>query len=191
MVKLAKAGRRVVRLKSGDPMIFGRAGEEIRALEEAGISYDVVPGITAALAMAARLGTSLTHRDCAKSVRFVTGHSRHGGLPQDVDWKAIADPSTTSVFYMGGRTAGSISATLIKHGMPANTPVVVGADIGRPSEIIRRTDLAGLQSCCKTMDQGQPVLICVGRVFEQQADHENASNHGNPVVPNITISELS
>src|SRR5690606_9092074 len=131
MVKLAKAGRRVVRLKSGDPMIFGRAGEEIEALEEAGIGYDVVPGVTAGLAMASRLGVSLTHRDCAKSVRFVTGHSRHGGLPKDVDWKAIADRSATTVFYMGGRTAGAISATLIEHGMSADTPVAVGADIGR------------------------------------------------------------
>ena len=169
MVKLAKAGRRVVRLKSGDPMIFGRAGEEIEALEEAGIGYDVVPGVTAGLAMASRLGVSLTHRDCAKSVRFVTGHSRHGGLPKDVDWKAIADRSATTVFYMGGRTAGAISATLIEHGMSADTPVAVGADIGRSTEIIRRTNLAGLEACCNEIGQGQPVLIAVGEVFRQRA----------------------
>lgn len=118
MVSLAKAGRRVVRLKSGDPMIFGRAGEEIEVLSRAGIGYDAVPGITAGLAMASALGISLTHRDCSKSVRFVTGHSRHGGLPEDLDWRAIADPSATTIFYMGGRTAGKIAARLIAWACP-------------------------------------------------------------------------
>ena len=105
MVGLAKAGRRVVRLTSGDPMIFGRAGEEIAELDAQGIGYDVVPGITAGIAMAASLGVSLTHRDCAKSVRFVTGHSKAGGLPKDIEWRAIADPTATTIFYMGGRVA--------------------------------------------------------------------------------------
>src|SRR6478735_3177814 len=86
-----QAGRRVVRLKSGDPMIFGRTGEEIDVLAREGISYDAVPGITAGLALASALSVSLTHRDVAKSVRFVTGHSKHGGLPEDMDWRAIAD----------------------------------------------------------------------------------------------------
>ena len=165
MIALAKAGRRVVRLKSGDPMIFGRAGEEIAALEAEGIGYDVVPGITAGLAMAARLGVSLTHRDCAKSVRFVTGHSKAGGLPGDVDWRAIADRSATTVFYMGGRTAASISATLIERGMPADTPAVVGVDIGRSSEAIHTTDLAGLPACAAAAGAGQAVLIGIGTVF--------------------------
>lgn len=105
MVSLAKAGKHVVRLKGGDPMIFGRAGEEIVRLEAEGIPVAVVPGITAALALASSLGVSLTHRDCARSVRFVTGHGRKGGLPRDIDWQAIADPKTTTIFYMGGRTA--------------------------------------------------------------------------------------
>ncbi len=107
MVKLAKSGKRVVRLKSGDPMIFGRAGEEIAHLDRENIPVDVIPGITAASAMASRLGISLTHRDHAQSVRFITGHSRHGGLPVDVDWATVADPRTTTVFYMGGRTAAA------------------------------------------------------------------------------------
>ncbi len=93
MIRLAKAGKRVVRLKSGDPMIFGRAGEEIAALEHENIPVEVVPGITAASAMAARLGLSLTHRDHARSVCFVTGHSSHGKLPEDLDWKSLANPS--------------------------------------------------------------------------------------------------
>ena len=169
MISLAKAGRRVARLKSGDPMIFGRAGEEIAALEAEGIGYDVVPGITAGLAMAARLGVSLTHRDCAKSVRFVTGHSKQGGLPRDVDWRAIADRSATTIFYMGGRTAGPISAALIGQGMPAGTPVVVGVDIGRSSEAIHRTDLAGLAAFAALAGNGQAILIGIGTVFARQS----------------------
>lgn len=168
MIALAKAGRRVVRLKSGDPMVFGRAGEEIAALEAEGIGYDVVPGITAGLAMAASLGISLTHRDCAKSVRFVTGHSRRGGLPEDVDWAAIADPSATTIFYMGGRTAGAISAALIARGLPADTPVAVAADIGRPGGTTRLTDLAGLAACVAALGSGRAVLIGVGSVFRQR-----------------------
>ncbi|HML91730.1 siroheme synthase CysG [Methyloceanibacter sp.] len=169
MVALAKAGRRVVRLKSGDPMIFGRLGEEMAALEDQGIGHDVVPGITAGLAMAARLGVSLTHRDCAKSVRFVTGHSRHGGLPQDMDWAAVADTSATTIFYMGGRTAAQISTALISRGMSPGTPAVVGIDIGRAGEVIRSTDLAGLPDCC-AIANGEPVLIGIGSVFTRKLE---------------------
>jgi len=169
MISLAGAGRRVVRLKSGDPMIFGRAGEEIAALEAEGIGYDVVPGITAGLALAARLGVSLTHRDCAQSVRFVTGHSKAGGLPGDVDWRAIADRSATTIFYMGGRMAGSIAVALMAHGMPADTPVVVGMDIGRTGEAIHPTDLAGLPAVAAAAGAGQAVLIGIGRVFARKS----------------------
>src|SRR5690606_38510579 len=122
------------RLKSGDPMIFGRAGEEIARLEKEGIPVDVVPGITAASAMAARLGVSLTHRDHAQSVRFVTGHSRHGGLPETIDWESLSDPTETTVFYMGGRTAPKIRAALLAAGMPPATPAVVVAALTRANE---------------------------------------------------------
>lgn len=165
MVRLAKAGRRVVRLKSGDPMIFGRAGEEIARLEAAGIAYDVVPGVTAGVAMAAALGVSLTHRDHAKSVRFVTGHSKAGGLPADVDWRAIADPSATTIFYMGGRTAGEIAAKLIDEGLAPHTPVAIAAALGRPEEQKVLTDLLGLPDVLACIDRTFPVLIGVGKVF--------------------------
>lgn len=167
MIALAKSGRRVVRLKSGDPMIFGRAGEEIAILEAEGIAYDVVPGITAGLAMAAALGVSLTHRDHARSVRFVTGHSKEGGLPKDLDWSAIADPSVTTIFYMGGRTAGQISTTLISRGMPPATPVAIAADLGRPSEANVLTDLGKLPAAVDALGGNRPVLIGVGVVFQQ------------------------
>ena len=165
MVKLAKGGRRVVRLKSGDPMIFGRAGEEIERLRAEGIPVDIVPGVTAGVAMAAALGVSLTHRDCAKSVRFVTGHSKHGGLPDDVDWAALADASTTTLFYMGGRTAAQIAERLMAHGLGAETAVAVATAVSRPEQRVVRTTLSRLGETIAGIDAAQPVVIGVGKVF--------------------------
>lgn len=165
MVRLARAGKRVVRLKSGDPMIFGRAGEEIARLEREGIPVEVVPGITAALAMASALGVSLTHRDWAQSVRFVTGHSRQGDLPRDIDWRAVADPTATTVFYMGGRTAGRIAERLMREGMSGAMPVVAAAAVTRPGQHLMRGALADLPTLVAALDAGQPILVGVGRVF--------------------------
>jgi uroporphyrin-III C-methyltransferase/precorrin-2 dehydrogenase/sirohydrochlorin ferrochelatase len=165
MVSLARQGKHVVRLKCGDPMIFGRGGEELDRLAAEGIPATVVPGITAASAMAARLGISLTHRDHAQSVRFVTGHSRKGDLPETVDWPALTDPATTTVFYMGARMAGRIRDRLVAEGLSATTPVVAVSGISRTDEkrwsgtldeLERGVDLLGLEG---------PVLIGVGQVF--------------------------
>jgi uroporphyrin-III C-methyltransferase/precorrin-2 dehydrogenase/sirohydrochlorin ferrochelatase len=144
MVKLAGQGKHVVRLKSGDPMVFGRAGEEIAEVAAAGIRVEVVPGITSASAMAALLGTSLTHRDFAHSVRFVTGHAKTGRLPEDLDWRGLADAETTLVFYMAGRTAGAIADRLMAEGMAGDTPVVAVASVSRPDMQVRRMRLDGL-----------------------------------------------
>lgn len=162
MVKLAKAGKRVVRLKSGDPMIFGRAGEEIAHLDRENIPVDVIPGITAASAMASRLGVSLTHRDHAQSVRFITGHSRRGGLPADVDWKTVADPRTTTVFYMGGRTAPLIADRLIDEGLSPETPVIIISDVSRSTERDWRGTLSTIASGISEIGYDNPVLIAVG-----------------------------
>ena len=166
MVKLAKAGRRVVRLKSGDPMIFGRAGEEIDVLGREGIAYDVVPGITAGIAMASALGVSLTHRDHAKSVRLVTGHSRNGGLPEDIDWRAVADPSATTIFYMAGRTAGGIATRLVSMGCSSKTPVAVAASLGRRDQVLHRTTLQGLAATVGRIGCSKPLIVGVGQAFE-------------------------
>lgn len=168
MVRLATKGWHVVRLKSGDPMIFGRAGEEIETLEAHGIPYTVVPGITAGLAMAATLGISLTHRDCARSVRFVTGHSKAGGLPGDLDWRTLADPVSTTLFYMGGRTAARIADRLIEAGMGPDTPAVIGVAIGQSSQRVVFTSLAGLASAMAEQSLDGPVLFGVGSVFRQR-----------------------
>ena len=165
MAALASAGKHVVRLKSGDPMIFGRAGEEIARLRGEGIEVTVVPGITSALAMASSLGVSLTHRDHAQSVRFVTGHSRKGRLPDDIDWKCIADPRATTVFYMGGRTVAEMTARLIGEGMSAGTPVAVASALTRSDERRWVGTLAELPAAVGRIGLDNPILIGVGAVF--------------------------
>ena len=173
MLDLARAGKRVVRLKSGDPSVFGRSGEEIAALREAGIPISVIPGITAASALAAGTTTSLTHRDCAQSVRFVTGHSKKGALPEDIDWRAIADPTTTTMFYMGGRTAGEISARLMAEGLASETPVLIAANISRPDEKRWLGTLASLGRGMAEIGHDNPVLFGVGRVFAKAVATSN------------------
>jgi uroporphyrin-III C-methyltransferase/precorrin-2 dehydrogenase/sirohydrochlorin ferrochelatase len=167
MIQLAQAGKHVVRLKSGDPMIFGRAGEEIACLQQHGIPVDVVPGITSASAMAARLGVSLTHRDHAQAVRFVTGHSRQGSLPADIDWHDFAHSRTTTIFYMGGRTASQIRKRLLEAGMNANTPVAVISAVTRSNEKRWSGRLDDLASAVAGMGMDNPILIGVGHVFSQ------------------------
>ncbi|WFE92604.1 siroheme synthase CysG (plasmid) [Roseibium porphyridii] len=167
MVSLARQGKNVVRLKSGDPMIFGRAGEELQRLSDEGIPASVVPGITAASAMAAELGISLTHRDHAQSVRFVTGHARNGKLPETVDWKGLTDPATTTVFYMAGRMAGRITARMIAEGLSSRTPVRVMANVSRHNAASWSGYLANLAEGVESLQSSGPVLIAVGDVFAQ------------------------
>lgn len=176
MVKFARAGKHVVRLKSGDPMIFGRAGEEIARLEREGIAVEVVPGITAALAMAAGLGLSLTHRDHARSVRFVTGHSRHGTLPEDLDWSSLADPATTLVIYMGGRTAADLVARLTGAGLDPATPAVAVSAISRPNEQRWHGALHALPGGVLPLGRDEPLLIGIGAALARaQAEVREAA----------------
>ncbi|MCB1474861.1 MAG: uroporphyrinogen-III C-methyltransferase [Rhodobiaceae bacterium] len=165
MVKLARAGKNVVRLKSGDPMIFGRAGEELAELERHGISVSVVPGVTSAMAMAAQLGISLTHRDHAQQVRFVTGHSRKGELPEAIDWAGLADPSATTIFYMGGRMANKIADSLQAHGLSGETPTVICQAVTRPDERRWMGRLSQMPAAMMGIGVDAPVLIGVGAAF--------------------------
>lgn len=178
MLKLAKSGKSVVRLKAGDPMMFGRAGEEITFLQEHGIAVDVVPGVTAAAGMASALGVSLTHRDVAQSVRFVTGHSRNGTLPDTIDWAGVASRDTTTVFYMGGRTARLIRDKLVENGMPGTTPVSVMSSVSRPSARAWHGALDTLGSGIDEIGYEAPVLIGVGHVFAQARALEAGQDAG-------------
>jgi len=165
MLKLAQQGKHVVRLKSGDPMIFGRAGEEIAMLEAANIPVSVVPGISAGLALAARLGVSLTHRDFAQSVRFVTGHSRQGKLPGNLDWRLLADPACTNVFYMCRRTLGEMVEHLLAEGMSPATPCIIAASIARKDEQIWRGTLGSVAEGAAQFGYDAPTLFALGNAL--------------------------
>lgn len=174
MLRFARQGKIVVRLKSGDPMIFGRAGEEIAILEDEGIAVEVVPGVTSALAAASRLRVSLTHRDHAQSVKFVTAHSRHGELPE-LDWTSFAEKKSTLMVYMGARTAPKLAMTLLEKGADPQTPILVAKGVSRTSETIAYYRLENLLNL--TIDRTQPVLIGIGPVFEARCTaFENIQN---------------
>jgi uroporphyrin-III C-methyltransferase/precorrin-2 dehydrogenase/sirohydrochlorin ferrochelatase len=161
MVALAKSGKRVVRLKGGDPMTFGRAGEEIAACRTARIPVEVVPGITAAQGAAARLGVSLTQRLSARRVQYITGHAANGHLPDDIDWASLADPAATTVVYMPKRTIGELATRAIARGLAPDTPAVAVADATRPGETI----VADISEKLGELSLSGPVLIFIGRVF--------------------------
>ena len=169
MLKLARQGKHVVRLKCGDPVLFGRAGEELAHLEAAGIPVSIVPGITSASAMAAGLNVSLTHRNHAHSVRFVTGHAKDGAMPETLDWTGIADPSTTLVLYMGGRTGDAIARRLMAEGLAAATPCVVATSISRPQAKHRFGTLGDLARGALKAGSDEPVLIGIGAAFSAAA----------------------
>lgn len=162
MLSLARQGKHVVRLKSGDPMIFGRAGEEIEMLESHGIAVSVVPGVTAALALASRLGISLTHRDHAQSVRFVTGHSRQGVLPETLNWAALADSATTSVYYMSRRTLPQIVEHLRLQGMGLDTPAIIAGNVGRCDEQVWRGTVGEAVGAVAAFPLSAPTIFAVG-----------------------------
>jgi len=168
MISLAKAGRQVVRLKGGDPGVFARAGEEIAACRAAGISVEMIPGVTAAQAAASRLGISLTHRHHARRLQYITGHGVEGRLP-NIDWNSLADPSATTVVYMPKRTLGDIAATAIAHGLDPATPAVVVADVTRAGETIVRGTIGDIASRVDTHALPGPALMMIGWVLALQA----------------------
>ncbi|ODT71366.1 MAG: uroporphyrinogen-III C-methyltransferase [Pelagibacterium sp. SCN 63-23] len=168
MLTLARQGKHVVRLKSGDPMIFGRAGEEIEMLERHGIVVSVVPGISAGLALASRLGVSLTHRDHAQSVRFVTGHSRKGVLPTTLNWSALADPATTSIYYMSRRTLPGIVAELAAKELSMDTPAIIAGNIGRQSEQIWRGTIGEAVAAVEAFTLSAPTIFAVGNALRDR-----------------------
>jgi uroporphyrin-III C-methyltransferase / precorrin-2 dehydrogenase / sirohydrochlorin ferrochelatase len=165
MVSLAKAGRRVVRLKGGDPMIFGRADEEIAACRTAGIDVEVVPGITTAQAAAGRLKVSLTRRGEARRVQYITGHGRDGELPNDIDWKSLADPAATTVVYMPVRTLPALVAQACAAGLDPATPSVAVAYATRAEERTIAASIGDLPALLAAEAPSGPVIVMIGRVF--------------------------
>ena len=164
LVRLAKEGKRVVRLKGGDPFIFGRGGEEIATLMENGVAFQVVPGITAASGCATYSGIPLTHRDYAQSVVFATGHLQDGTV--DLNWKALAHPNQTIVFYMGLHGVGVVSSQLIAHGLSADTPVALIQQGTTQNQRVVVTTLDRLEQTVRDEALKPPTIIIVGKVVE-------------------------
>jgi uroporphyrin-III C-methyltransferase / precorrin-2 dehydrogenase / sirohydrochlorin ferrochelatase len=169
MISLAKAGKRVVRLKGGDPMIFGRGGEEVRACRAANIPIEVVPGISAAQAVASRLGVSLTHRKHARRVQFVTGHGENGKLPDDLDWRSLSDATATTAVYMPLKTIGDLVARALEAGLDPATPAVAVARATRPDEAVIAAPIAELPARLLAEAPNGPVLVLIGHVLAERA----------------------
>jgi uroporphyrin-III C-methyltransferase len=161
LIALAREGLTVVRLKGGDPFLFGRGGEELAELRTAGVEAHVVPGVTAALAAAADAGAALTHRGLAQAVTFVTGHAAKGGEP-DLDWASLARPNQTVVVYMGVSTAATIARRLIGAGRAASTPAMIVENASLPDERRIIATLAGLGPAAAGL--AGPALLIIGEV---------------------------
>jgi uroporphyrin-III C-methyltransferase len=162
LVAFALEGLMVVRLKGGDPFVFGRGGEELQACRDAGVECHVVPGVTAALAACAGAGAPLTHRGLAQSATIVTGHGAAGESP-DLDWAALARPNHTVVIYMGRTQAATLSERLIAAGRDGATPALIVVDSSRPSEQRVKTTLADLAGAAEGLSG--PALLIIGEAM--------------------------
>lgn len=166
LIEHARLGKRVVRLKGGDPFIFGRGGEELQALAAAGVRFAVVPGITAAVGCAAYAGIPLTHRDHAHSVTFVTGHADPDGA--EPDWAALARDAHTAVFYMGLARLEHIVGRLLAHGATATTPAAVIAQGTTAAQRVVTATLGTMQQACAGANLQSPALLVIGDVVSLQ-----------------------
>ena len=162
LVRLAREGKRVVRLKGGDPFIFGRGGEEIETLAGQGIAFEVVPGVTAASGAAACAGIPLTHRDYAQSCHFVTGHLKDGSA--SLDWEALARPRQTVVVYMAVHGLAQICEGLVAHGLSADTPAALVEKATLPDQRVIEGTLATLAAAAAKQRAKPPALLIVGEV---------------------------
>lgn len=167
LVGHAIAGGRIVRLKSGDSGLFGRLEEEIAALREAGIAFEIVPGVSAACAAAAAAEIPLTRRSSARRVQFVTGHDVTGTLPAERNMAALADPAATTVVFMPKRTFAAFAADLIAHGLSPETPALLAEDVGHPGQRLTRSTVAGLAGTLDAHASPAPAIILYGPLMEE------------------------
>jgi len=167
LVDHAKAGLNVVRLKSGDSGIFGRLEEEVTALREAGIGYEIIPGVTSASAAAAAAGIPLTRRSTARRLQFVTGHDLTGELPEGLDLNALADPGATTVVYMGKRTFAKMALRLKEAGLSGDTPTLLAESVSQPDQRLTRMPLDTLVEKLSAEQSSVPALILYGPLAEE------------------------
>lgn len=171
MVRLASEGKTVIRLKSGDPLIFGRATEEILACRMAGIAVEIIPGITAAQGAAASLQVSLTERSLVRRVQFLTGHDAEGNLPADIEWHAIADPAVSTALYMPRRTLAAFCAKAISAGLAPSMPAIAIQSVSRPGERHVASTIERLPDALASLDGDGPVLVMIGPILNNVQDH--------------------
>lgn len=170
LVELARAGKRVLRLKGGDPFVFGRGGEEAQTLVQHGIPIRIIPGITAGIGGLAYAGIPVTHRDVNQSVTFVTGHDQSGDATGSLDWKAIAQGSQVIVIYMGMKHIGRIVSELLAAGRPLSEPVGLVTTATTADQEVLESTLGTLEADIKAAELEPPAVICVGRsVLMRQA----------------------
>ncbi|WP_172329373.1 uroporphyrinogen-III C-methyltransferase [Mangrovicoccus sp. HB161399] len=163
LVDLAREGKRVLRLKGGDPFVFGRGGEEAQTLVQHGVNIRIIPGISAGIGGLAYSGIPVTHRDINQTVAFVTGHDQSGETPQSVDWQALAKAAQVIVIYMGVKHIGRISAELIAGGRDPSDPVAVVTDATTPRQKVLETTLSAVEADIAASDLEPPAIICVGK----------------------------
>jgi len=168
LVKLALEGKRVVRLKGGDPSIFGRANVELAALRDANIPVEIIPGVTAALGAAASLQISLTEREFSRRVQFITAHARDGKLPDDIDWRSICDPRASTVVYMGVRTLDALSQRLLAEGIEPGTPALLVERATWPDEHRVFGTIADLPAKVAAISPDGPCLVMIGAIFGKE-----------------------
>jgi uroporphyrin-III C-methyltransferase len=166
LVREAKSGHIVVRLKGGDPSIFGRAGEEIAALDAAGIDFEIVPGVSSGVAAAAQLGVSLTHRDHAQGVAFITAHGIEGAA---VPWQALAQGNLTLVVYMGVARSAELRASLIAGGLPSSTPVIAVENVSRNDSRTVVSTVSDMVDDFATHALKSPSVIVIGEALRARA----------------------
>ena len=167
LVDYASSGLNVVRLKSGDSGVFGRLEEEMTALRAAGIGFEIVPGVTAASAAAAAANIPLTRRLTARRLQFITGHDVTGGLPDDLNMAALADPHATTVVYMGKSTFAALAEKLMEAGLPAQTHALVALGVSTPQQQLFCHTVGELPAVLRAMETKAPVLILYGPLADQ------------------------
>ncbi|MEQ8355525.1 MAG: uroporphyrinogen-III C-methyltransferase [Kiloniellaceae bacterium] len=169
LVRLAQDGNRVLRLKGGDPFVFGRGGEEALALVAAGVPFRVVPGISAGIGGLAYAGIPVTHRDTNSAVTFVTGHGVGGTVPDGIDWPALAKGSPVIVFYMALKHIAAIAGALIDHGRKLSEPVAVVSQATLPEQVILESSLGACAADIAAAGIEPPCIVVVGEVARLRA----------------------
>jgi len=193
LIELARAGKRVLRLKGGDPFVFGRGGEEALALVDAGIHFRVIPGVTAGTGGLAYAGIPVTHRDTNQAVTFVTGHSAAGEVPDGLNWHAIGQGSPVIVLYMAMKHLGIIAANFIKAGRDPAEPVAVVSNASTPDQKVLETTLAKAAEDVAAADMAAPAVICIGEVvrLRKGLDWLGALSEGRTLVSEPLNDEAS